>query len=498
MENGQRNFHPCMNARARLIAPRSLISLFFLFASLALANTSLAQNPGTWAQLATNMNQARYGHTATLLSDGKVFIVGGKDAAGQVLSTAEIYDAASGLYTSVNSNLPTPVWGHAATLLRDGTVLIAGGKGSLDQPVSALQSFDPNSGLFAQVGALTTPRWRHTATPLSNGQILIAGGNDGLNVLSSLELYQPKTQVVQNVAITLATPRENHTATLLSDGQVLIIGGSNGLNATVSAELYDRDDGGTIRTVGSLVTARTLMSAALLLDGSVLVAGGQDVLGQDLGTIEIYNPSEKTFTQLQVTLATPRSGHLGLVLPYSGKVLFAGGNSAGAATANAEMYDPLTGIVFPVEPSVDGRQLFGANFLEPPFDGTLFTTGGLDTFSNPLASSEAFFFPTIRSDKLDYQPGDTIYLTGAGWLPGETVTITIHESSADPDTTVVVIADANGAISNDQLQINSGDAGVDLLPPPAGRHPGGLPQQLSPTPSHSFQRHLPLAPMMRI
>src|SRR5712691_9237565 len=35
---------------------------------------------------------------------------------------------------------------------------------------------------------------------------------------------------------------------------------------------------------------------------------------------------------------------------------------------------------------------------------------------------------TVTTDKVDYQPGDTVVITGTGWQAGETVALTIVES----------------------------------------------------------------------
>jgi N-acetylneuraminic acid mutarotase len=53
---------------------------------------------GSWTFTA-NMVQARSGHTATLLSDGKVLVAGGYRShpeAGEYLGSAELYDPGSG------------------------------------------------------------------------------------------------------------------------------------------------------------------------------------------------------------------------------------------------------------------------------------------------------------------------------------------------------------------------------------------------------------------
>lgn len=46
---------------------------------------------GTWSQ-AANLLTGRESHTATLLRDGRVLVVGGRNGAGHELSSAEICD----------------------------------------------------------------------------------------------------------------------------------------------------------------------------------------------------------------------------------------------------------------------------------------------------------------------------------------------------------------------------------------------------------------------
>ena len=52
--------------------------------------------------------------------------------------------------------------------------------------------------------------------------------------------------------------------------------------------------------------------------------------------------------------------------------------------------------------------------------------------------------PTIQTDKPDYAPGETVIITGSGWLAGEAVSLHMEESDADAPWDSVAIADANG------------------------------------------------------
>jgi hypothetical protein len=81
---------------------------------------------------------------------------------------------------------------HRATLLSSGKVLIMGG---YTDPYgnSALASaavYDPASNTWSAAAPMITPRSNHTATPLPNGQVLVTGGFNG-SYLAGAELYTP-------------------------------------------------------------------------------------------------------------------------------------------------------------------------------------------------------------------------------------------------------------------------------------------------------------------
>jgi hypothetical protein len=62
-----------------------------------------------------------------LLPNGLVLVTGGKDAAGVVLASAELFDPVSGTWSTTTNNLTTAREAHTATLLPNGTMLVTGG-----------------------------------------------------------------------------------------------------------------------------------------------------------------------------------------------------------------------------------------------------------------------------------------------------------------------------------------------------------------------------------
>jgi hypothetical protein len=204
-----------------------------------------------------SMTQARGGHTATLLQNGKVLIV-------DVGNSAESYDPAAGTFAATG-DMTVPGGDHTATLLQSGKVLIAGGEGSAEL-------YDPVAGTITATGNMTAWRYGHAATLLPSGKVLIAGGQSPGYESSfvSAELYDPTLRTF-TLTGNMTEGRFGPTATSLPTGKVLITGG-DGLSWT-SAELYD-SVAGTFAATGSMAVPRTNYTATLLPNGKVLIAGG--------------------------------------------------------------------------------------------------------------------------------------------------------------------------------------------------------------------------------
>lgn len=131
---------------------------------------------------AGSMAEGRKLHTATLLPDGRVLVSGGAgNPAGYgdpFLATAEIWDPASGQWTATG---PLDQWRaeHTATLLGDGRVLIVGGGAFTRDGFDTFdysEAWDPVAGSFVPAGRLATARLGHSSTRLSDGRVLVVGG----------------------------------------------------------------------------------------------------------------------------------------------------------------------------------------------------------------------------------------------------------------------------------------------------------------------------------
>jgi N-acetylneuraminic acid mutarotase len=235
----------------------------------------------------------------------------------------------NGVFSSTGSMVAERDQWAMSTLLADGRVLVTGGVdySVLDSPyLSSAEIYDPATGVWSKTGSMTKGRGGHTATLLKNGKVLIAGSCDNDK---TAELFDPGTNKFSSLGKMAVSATCGSTATLLPNGSVLLEGGaSTGIVASKLAEIYDPATGRFSRT-GSMATARSGAQAVLLGDGRVLVVGGDQESDNevDLNSAEIYNPATGKFTEAG-SMETPRT-QFSATLLGNGSVLVAGGSNMG-------------------------------------------------------------------------------------------------------------------------------------------------------------------------
>jgi hypothetical protein len=304
-----------------------------------------------------NMLTPRNSHTATLLQDGKVLIVGGTNGE-TVLTSAELYDPATGQFLATGP-LTTARRHHTATLMTNGKVLITGGDNSARGSLNSAELYNPQTGTFSPTVNMKASRTSHAATRLQNGKVLISGGEgipEGENVaktLGSAELYDPTQNTFTRTAGVMVSPSYNHTATLLQNGKVLLAGGRYDgemfSGSSSGAELYNPATD-TFTQTGLMVSSRRGHTATLLANGKVLIVGGSfESSGWCMGcgpmsSAEVYDPASGSFSATG-SMNVERTGHAATRLS-NGKILIAGGWApffSSTADEYAELYDPTAG-----------------------------------------------------------------------------------------------------------------------------------------------------------
>ena len=239
------------------------------------------------------MNDARIGHGAVLLDDGRVLV------AGSGLSV-EIYDPDTGTWAyTVNPRLSIST--RVLIRLEDGRVLHSGTPSSV---------FDLPSLTWTDTPMLTHHQ-AHAATRLGDGTVLAAGGRVGaISASREAELFDPATSEWTETE-RMGSPRLLHGIVRLPNGDALAVGGQGVASlgdcvendSLASSEEYDSING-TWRTLRPLNTGRAGHTVTTVLRSGesqeiILAAGGFVVsaICADVGIFYWVTNTAEIYTQ---------------------------------------------------------------------------------------------------------------------------------------------------------------------------------------------------------
>lgn len=237
---------------------------------------------------AGTMETGRYFLTANTLPDGSVLVVGGRNINAfesavtcpyKFCKTAELWK--DGVFSGAGS-LAAGRQSHTASVLPDGSVLVVGGQNE-NEPFACPQTYCKTAerwkdGIFSDAGAMKVGRSSHTADVLPDGSVLFVGS--GIHYSSGIECPGSICQTMERwsngefvEAGKLIFDRNSHTASLLPDGSVLVVGGASSCSGD-ECKTVERWSNGNFTVAGSLPAAMGDHTSSVLPDGSVLVVGG--------------------------------------------------------------------------------------------------------------------------------------------------------------------------------------------------------------------------------
>jgi hypothetical protein len=331
---------------------------------------------------ALRLPDGRGGHAAVQLNEGPILLTGGaRSVTAPAQDLALLFDPSRASFSALPNRMVEARVGHAASLLPDGRVLLTGGSRfvtpeSVDDLVATVELFDPATGLFTPVpivaadGGAVAPvqRTEHTVTVLQNEDgdisLYLYGGLGNLGTASDPALgalpFMRRLRLEETTdGLRLVAPNRSegfrltaiarHTQTPLADvgpdgfGRYLIAGASSPDEPDPAAPLELAFDSGGLDlfSAGPLAEPRADHAAAPLLPGLTLVAGGRTPdLGAVLASGEVFADDAGVFFHFAegTRLAAPRWGHTATNLG-GGRILLVGGFSpTGQALPQTELF----------------------------------------------------------------------------------------------------------------------------------------------------------------
>ena len=156
----------------------------------------------TWT-LVGDMSEARSFPTASVLQDGRVLVTGGSHTGAgpaAMRRTAEIYDPVTDNWGPAGQFAVNRA-GHTATVLKDGRVLVIGGAGPAST-IAQAEIYDPEKNIWSPAGSLALARTGHSAAIMSDGRVIVAGGwsNNG-SAGHLVELFDPRVGTWLTLAV---------------------------------------------------------------------------------------------------------------------------------------------------------------------------------------------------------------------------------------------------------------------------------------------------------
>jgi hypothetical protein len=441
-----------------------LFVIVLTLAAVGLFGTAEGSGPPPYfTALAAPMSATRTLAAAAPLPGGKVLIAGGLDngtgggSGRSVLSSAELFDPASGTFTALAAAMTTPRYDAIAATLPDGKVLIAGGAvtvpttGYAPPGLSSAELFDPASGTFTALAAtMTTPRYGAIAATLPDGKVLIAGGANSTDgswaaqtIMSSAEIFDPAHDSFTALPAPMTTARFDAAAATLPDHTVLIAGGLNASHqALSSAELFNPSNDTFTALTATMTASRSDAVAATLPNGEALIAGGTIFGTATSSSAELFDPVSRTFTALTATMTAPRDGPVAAALP-SGAILIAGGATNNAAsTSSAELFVPAGIAGAPPSASI-AAPAASVSFSVGQSVPTRFScsegSGGPGLTSCVDSSGSAS--PGLLDTRA---PGPHTYVVTATSADGQSAGATLHYNVTGPRLSVVISSPAAG------------------------------------------------------
>jgi len=194
--------------------------------------------PSRWRELAP-LPVPRTG-LALEVYEGRLYAIGGETSDG-VVGVVTRYDPQSDTWTA-RSAKPTPVTDVGAALL-GGRIFVPGGRTAAGEVTGRVEVYDPEADRWTVTASLPVPLSAYALTAFE-GQLYLFGGWDGSRFVSTTYAYDPARDTWMT-RTSMPTAR-GYAGAVVADGKIFVVGGYDGRGDLTANEEYvpNKDNGG--------------------------------------------------------------------------------------------------------------------------------------------------------------------------------------------------------------------------------------------------------------
>jgi Galactose oxidase-like, Early set domain/Bacterial Ig-like domain (group 1) len=338
------------------------------------ANGTMGGRPRLWDPAAGPPTTARMIDVDTMLfcsghafmADGKLMVSGGHKLDDKGIDVTNIFDPASETFATGLPKMAFGRWYPTVTELGDGRMLTMAGRDSAGNVVTTPEIWENNQWVkLPGAGLLEIPYYPRNFVDPKNGRIFMAGEriqSRWFDVDGSAASGRGKW--ISGPSHIWPFNRDYGTAVMYEPGKILYAGGGGNTGwptkdprsstPTATAEMIDLNAAPpTWTSAGSMSVARRHLNSTILPDGQVLITGGTsgggfvDINpGDATRTAELWNPAHPTQWTTLAANSIMRVYHSVSMLLPDGTVLHGASGNAMAGTAvvpdeaNHEIFSP--------------------------------------------------------------------------------------------------------------------------------------------------------------
>jgi hypothetical protein len=218
--------------------------------------------------------------TAAAAAGGKLYVMGGFNAAGLSLRSVYVFDGTS---WTTGPSLLLPLDHPSAATLNDHVYIAGGHSNGRD----SARAFRLDGDHWTEVAPMHFARGGHSLTA-TNGRLYAIGGNTAAGNVGPAESYNPDTNAWSVLAL-LPMPR-NHVLGFATDDVACVAGGRSPTTGRVDCLLVIT--GEWSRRIGDLPQPTSGGGAAAFANGDMIVVGGEDATETRIVDQLVYERAE--------------------------------------------------------------------------------------------------------------------------------------------------------------------------------------------------------------